>query len=149
MKINKVDFDSYLDDREIAPSAWKLLQDFTVYIHAEENGKDRTFELIIKKDFITDYCSIPRMPFAYLLYNGIANYQGVMHDGLYSASKLVTICDFDTQMRFHPSREFCDQAFLVALEGGTNAHPGISAWKAKPMYWAVRWQGAKYYQRKI
>jgi hypothetical protein len=149
MKITKVEFDSYLDDREIAFRVWELLQDFTVFIHAEENGKARTFELIIKKGFITDYCSVPRIPFAYLLYDGIANYQGVMHDGLYSASSLVTLCDFDTGMRFHPDRAFCDEAFLAALEGGVGDRPGISSWKSKPMYWAVRWQGDKYYQRKI
>jgi hypothetical protein len=149
MKITKVEFDSYLDDREIAERAWELLQDFTVFIHVEENGKDKTFELIIKKGFITDYCSVPRLPFAYLLYNGIANYQGVMHDGLYSNCSLVSITDWDTGMRFHPDRAFCDEAFLAALEGGVKDRPGISSWKAKPMYWAVRWQGEKYYQRKI
>jgi hypothetical protein len=140
MKIAKVEFDSYLDTREIADGVWELLQDFTVFIHTEE----QTFEVIIGKGFVTDYASVPRIPFAYLLYGGIGNYAAVLHDGLYSNSSLVSIRDFDTQMRFHPDREFCDEAFLAGLEAR-----GISSWKAKPMYWAVRWQGEKYYQRKI
>jgi hypothetical protein len=140
MKIAKVEFDSYLDTREIADGVWELLQDFTAFIHTE----DQTFEVIIRKGFLTDFASVPRLPFAYLLYGGIGNYAAVLHDGLYSASSLVTICDFDTEMRFHPDREFCDEAFLAGLEAR-----GISSWKAKPMYWAVRWKGEKYYQRKI
>jgi hypothetical protein len=140
MNIAKVEFDSYLDTREIADGVWELLQDFTVFIHTEE----QTFEVIIGKGFVTDYASVPRIPFAYLLYGGIGNYAAVLHDGLYSNSSLVKICDFDTQMRFHPDREFCDEAFQAGLEAR-----GISSWKAKPMYWAVRWQGEKYYQRKI
>lgn len=138
--IAKVEFDSYLDTREIADGAWELLQDFTVFIHTE----DKTYEVIIRKGFITDYASVPRLPFAYLLYGGIGNYAAVLHDGLYSNSSLVSICDFDTQMRFHPGREFCDDAFQAGLEAR-----GISSWKSKPMYWAVRWKGEKYYQRTI
>jgi hypothetical protein len=140
MKIEKVEFDSYLDTREIADGVWELLQDFTVFIHTEE----QTFEVIIGKGFVTDYASVPRIPFAYMLYGGIGNYAAVLHDALYSNSSLVKVCDFDTQMRFHPDREFCDEAFLAGLEAR-----GISSWKAKPMYWAVRWKGEKYYQRKI
>jgi hypothetical protein len=140
MKISKVEFDSYLDTREVADGVWELLQDFTVFIHTD----DQTFEVIIGKGFVTDYASVPRIPFAYMLYGGIGNYAAVLHDALYSNSSLVKVCDFDTQMRFHPDREFCDDAFQAGLEAR-----GISAWKSKPMYWAVRWQGDKYYQRKI
>jgi hypothetical protein len=142
MKITKVEFDSFLDDRELAPNAWELLQDFTVFIHAEHAGKEFTFEVIIRKGFITDYASVPRLPFAYLLYGGIANYEAVLHDGLYSNSTLVSICDFDTQLPYNPDRAFCDDAFQAGLEAR-----GISAWKSKPMYWAVRWKGEKYFQR--
>jgi hypothetical protein len=140
MKIAKVEFDSYLDTREIADGVWELLQDFTAFIHTE----DQTFEVIIRKGFLTDFASVPRLPFAYLLYGGIGNYAAVLHDGMYSNSSLVSICDFNTQMRFHPDREFCDEAFLAGLEAR-----GISPWKAKPMYWAVRWKGEKFYKRKI
>jgi hypothetical protein len=140
MSITKVDFDSYLDTREIADGVWELLQDFTAFIHTE----DKTYEVIIRKGFITDYASVPRLPFAYLLYGGIGNYAAVLHDGLYSNSSLVSICDFDTQLPFNPDRAFCDDAFQAGLEAR-----GISAWKSKPMYWAVRWKGEKYYQRKI
>jgi hypothetical protein len=140
MKIAKVEFDSYLDTREIADGVWELLQDFTVFIHTEE----QTFEVIIGKGFLTDYASVPRIPFAYMLCGGVGNYAAVLHDALYSNSSLVSITDFANGMRFHPDREFSDEAFLAGLEAR-----GISAWKAKPMYWAVRWQGAKYYQRKI
>jgi hypothetical protein len=47
-------------------------------------------------------------------------------------------------MLFHPSREFCDMAFYLGL-----IERKISPFKAKMMYWAVRWKGEKYYQRKI
>jgi hypothetical protein len=140
MNIIKVDFDSYLDTREIADGVWELLQDFTVFIHSD----DKTFEVIIRKGFVSDMASVPRIPFAYLMYGGIGNYAAVLHDGLYSNSSLVTIVDFDNDMLFHPSREWCDYAFYLGL-----LERNISTFKAKMMYWAVRWQGGKYYQRKL
>lgn len=138
--IQRVEFDSYLDTREIADGVWELLQDFTAFMHTD----DKTYEVIIGKGFVTDMASVPRIPFAYMLYGGIGNYAAVLHDALYSNSSLVTVSDFDNGMLFHPNREFCDDAFYLGL-----LERGISAWKAKPMYWAVRWQGEKYFQRKL
>lgn len=135
--IARVEFDSYLDTREIADGAWELLQDFTVFIHTE----DKTYEVIIRKGFITDYASVPRLPFAYLLYGGIGNYAAVLHDGLYSKSSLVSICDFDTQLPYEYDRAFADDAFQAGLE-----ERGISSWKSLPMYWAVRFKGGDYYK---
>jgi hypothetical protein len=139
MKILKVEFDSYLETREVADGIWELTEDFRVLIHSD----DKTIEVIVSKGFVSDMASVPRLPFAYLLYGGIGNYAAVLHDGLYSNSSLVRICDFDTQIPFNPDRAFCDDAFQAGLEAR-----GISAWKSKPMYWAVRWKGDKYYQRK-
>jgi hypothetical protein len=138
--IQRVEFDSWLDTREIADNVWELTSDFTVYIHNEYS----TYQVIVRKGFVSDMASVPRIPFAYLLYGGIGNYAAVLHDALYSNSSLVTITDFDNDMLFHPNREFCDMTFYLGL-----IERKISPFKAKMMYWAVRWQGAKYYQRKI
>lgn len=134
----RVEFDSYLDTRELADGVYKLLADFDVYVHTEET----TTRINIKPGFITDLASVPRIPFAYLMFGGIGNYAAVAHDGLYSKCSLVSVTDFDTGKPFKVTRKWADDVFYYGL-----LERGIDEIKATPMYLAVRVKGGKYYKR--
>lgn len=138
MNIAKVEFTTYLDTREIADKVWELLNDFVCLVHTD----DKTYQVIISKGFVTDYASVPRIPFAYLLYGGLGNYPAVLHDGLYGKCKLVDVTDFDTKEKIEFTREQCDEIFYLGL-----LERGISKWKALPMYWGVRMGGGSHYKK--
>jgi hypothetical protein len=81
--------------------------------------------VVVPSGFETDFASVPRLPFAYLLVGGIGNRAAVVHDYLYSTGLY--------------SKEIADNIFLEAL-----TLCGIG-WKRYPMYWAVRVFGGPHY----
>lgn len=83
----------------------------------------------VLKNFITDFASVPRIPFVYLATGDIAREAAVVHDWLYSQAD-------------HP-REICDKVFLEAMEV-----TGIPSWKRKAMYWAVRMFAGRHYKNR-
>lgn len=84
------------------------------------------FRITVPEGFITDLASIPRLPFIYLILNGIADMPGVLHDYLYSCGKY--------------DRVECDRIFLDAM-----LSIGVSKWKAYTIYTGVRLFGARHY----
>lgn len=138
MKILRVEFTNYLDLRNIQDNINYLLSDFVTLVHSDE----KTIQITIKKDFVTDLASVPKIPFAYLLYGGIGNYPATTHDGLYSKSELVEVIDLDTGFPYEYDRLWADTVFKLGLE-----ERGINAFKYNPMYWAVRLKGGNYYKR--
>lgn len=76
--------------------------------------------------FVTDFASIPRLPFVYFLLNGIADEPGVVHDFLYSTATI------DRAMADQVLKEAC----LLF---------GVSRWKAEAIYLGVRVGGASHY----
>lgn len=132
-------FDRFLETREIANGLYELLSEFVVFI----NTPSKTVVVTIPAGFITDYASVPRIPFAYLLFGGLGNYPAVLHDGLYSDSHKVTVVDYDTQLPVEVTRKWADEVFLHGLQA-----KNIPAWKACLMYAGVRFKGAQYYKRK-
>lgn len=89
-----------------------------------------TVRLTVPSGFITDLASVPRLPFIYLVLNGVADMPGVLHDYLYSCSR------FD--------REICDKIFLKAM-----LSIGVPKWKAYLIYTAVRLFGESHYNKDV
>lgn len=76
------------------------------------------FTVCVPKGFKTDFASVPRLPFAYLLAGDTAHKAAVVHDYLYENG----IGDKAT----------ADKIFLEAM-----LISGVPAWRARLMYWAV------------
>lgn len=78
--------------------------------------------------FVTDLASVPRLPFVYLLLNGVADEPGVVHDYLYSVGMFPRAL----------SDKVLYEACLVT---------GVPTWKASAIYAGVRVGGASHYMR--
>jgi hypothetical protein len=137
MEIAKVTFATYLDTRGIKDNIHEVLHPFIAHIHSD----DRTIVVTIDAGFYTDFCSVPRIPFAYLLFGGVGQYAGALHDGLYSRSKLVSVVDYDTGEPFKYTRAWADDVFSAAL-----LEREVSRVSASAMYFAVRLRGGSYYK---
>lgn len=83
----------------------------------------------VPEGFITDYASVPTLPFVYWLTGGTATTASVVHDYLYSTG----ICD----------RATADKVFLEAMEV-----TGVPAWRRYAMFAAVRSFGGSHYAKK-
>lgn len=76
--------------------------------------------------FVTDFASVPRLPFAYLLTGGTADAAATIHDAFYRR-----IQGFRGVSRFE-----ADMVFLEAMVAS-----GVAYWRRQLMYAAVRWFG--------
>jgi hypothetical protein len=138
MKVKRAEFTTYLDTRGITDEVSELLADFVTLVHNDS----QTIKITVKTGFITDFASVPKIPFAYLLFGGIGNYPAVTHDGLYSISSKVEVVDIDTGAKFEVTRQWADEVFKAGL-----IERGISSFKVTMMYWAVRLKGGSYYKK--
>lgn len=138
MKILQVEFTNYLDTRNIQDHIDELLADFVALVHSD----DKTIQITVKKGFVTDFASVPRIPFAYLMFGGLGKWPAVVHDGLYSTSSLVEVIDVDTNEPFKVTRAWADEVFRIGLE-----QRSISSFKANAMYLGVRLKGGGYYKK--
>lgn len=68
--------------------------------------------IVVPAGFITDFASVPRLPFAYMLTGGKANAAAVVHDWLYSTQTV--------------DRATADAVFREAI--GAAGHSGFTAW---------------------
>lgn len=82
--------------------------------------------LIVPAGFVTDFASVPRLPFTYLLFGGVGDEAAVLHDFLYEWGLV--------------SRKLADEVFAEAC-----AVLGVPAWRRGPMWAAVRVFGGKRY----
>jgi hypothetical protein len=112
------------------------------YCHVYDSKLGKLIEIIIPAHFYTDFCSVPRIPFAYLLYGDIARRAGVLHDALYSPWPQIVARDIHTREVFEITREWADRVLEAAVVA---CH--APAWKAKMMYWGVRLKGGDYYRK--
>lgn len=97
---------------------WKLTQDLAFFYAP----RHETF--VAPKGFESDFASIPRVPFIYLVMNDRGHKAAVIHDRLCRDGRI--------------PRELADKVFRAALRA-----EGVSAWRAWLMYRAVRLAGAK------
>jgi hypothetical protein len=77
--------------------------------------------------FVTDFASVPRLPFAYLLVGNIAHRPAVVHDFLYQTH--------------WTSKRKADHIFLEAMKT-----VGIAWWRREIMYLAVKYFGRSSYR---
>lgn len=87
------------------------------------------FRIRVPRGFVTDFASVPRLPLVFLLAGDTAHAPAVVHDWLYSGSKV--------------SRRVADKVFLEAMTG-----VGVPWFRRNAMYWAVRLFGGRAYAAK-
>lgn len=123
--------------------------DSTTYWQTDDNfyvaifDGNQAIELIIPAYFISDFCSTPKIPFAYLLYGGIGNKAGLTHDALYSDWTAIKACNLHTREPLVITREWADNVLYAAL-----ITCNVPSWKARMMYLAVKLFGGRYFQKK-
>jgi hypothetical protein len=97
----------YIDDDK-----WRLISPLLY-------ESDIAGSVAVPSGFETDFASVPRAPFVYLLFGDEAHKAATVHDYLYRSEKV--------------SRKTADQVFLEAMKIS-----GVWAWRRYPMFWAVR-----------
>jgi hypothetical protein len=99
--------------------SWRLIVPFVVKVGGE------TF--VVPPDFETDFASVPRVPLAYWFAGNTAHKAAVLHDYLYSIG-------------YDKTR--ADDIFLAVMEA-----EGVSWWRRRLMYRAVKWFGQRAYDK--
>lgn len=89
-------------------------------------------EIWVPVDFVTNFASVPRLPFAYWLFGGVADEAAVIHDYLYGRN----LPDV--------SRKQADEVFAEAMKAC-----GTAAWRRGPMWFGVRLFGGSHYQPQV
>lgn len=120
--INEARFITNLETRLCDDGEWILISDLIFY------SKILGIYVIAKAGMKSDYASVPRIPFAYMLFGGCAEKAAVIHDALYSGTYSVT-------------RKQADSVLVEAMKAS-----GVAAWRRGPMWLAVRLFGASHYK---
>lgn len=103
---------------------WELLE---ALIYKSDTLNDY---IVVPKGFVTNFASVPRLPFMYLLFGGIGDEAATLHDWLYS-----TLCSIDV------SRAKADKILRgVIIECLTK--DGKAKWKAMLIAYAM-WAGVR------
>lgn len=106
-------------DKIVGTKWWRLEKPLVFYSH--RIGR----EIVVPHDFVTDFASVPRLPFAYWFFGGVADAPAAVHDYLYR----FPIC----------SRKEADLIFDDA-----NIVIGKPKYVRYPMYYAVRSYAGKW-----
>jgi len=137
--MNVVFVSRYIDATQLAPGVWQTNR--AMYYHLLEDGKP-TIEIVIGANFVTDFCSVPRIPFAYLMFGGLADWAGMLHDSLYSPWTGVCVNELVSRKVIEITRSWADDVLEAALKAC-----GIDWFSRKMMYAAVRLKGGDYYKK--
>ena len=97
-----------------SPYDWLLLEDLDYYVEGLGH-------VTIPKGYMTDFESVPRVPFLFSFAKLVAVKESVLHDYMYDC------------MTHKVTRKFADQVFYNAMR-----RSGVSKFRAYPMYLAVR-----------
>lgn len=108
----------FLDDHGVRPQ-WTLLAPLEYYSALLDE------RLSVPAGFVTDFASVPRVAFAYMMYGGHASWEAAIHDYLY-------------RMRLDLSKGVCDKVFLEAME--SDGEPRARRWA---MYCTVKLFGGR------
>lgn len=121
-EVGEARFLTELETRRGNNGKWILTSDLVFYSAILRQ------QIIAKAGMESDYASVPRLPFAYLLFGGIAEEAAVIHDHLY------------TNNVSGITRKVADSIFEEAA-----ASLKVAAWRRKPMWLAVRLFGGRHW----
>jgi hypothetical protein len=140
MKIQRVTYGTKLDTRELDHGAYELIN--PLYANIMIDGE--WCECIVPQGFVTDYCSVPRVPFAYMLFGGKYNRTGVLHDALYGNWHQIKLVHSATRYELVITKELADLILHQSLidEGAWST----TAWV---MYQGVNVFGKIFYKRNV
>lgn len=106
---------------QISDTEWRLIEPLAYF----SERLDR--QITVPKGFVTDFASVPRLPFAYMIFGNIAQEEAVIHDYLYHKSGV--------------SREDADAVFDEAMQV-----KGKWWWRRKLMWSGLRLFGWQFYE---
>jgi hypothetical protein len=114
---------------------WELMAPFVVIVNPQADDQRI---VRVPAGYITDFASVPRLPFVYLAYANKAHLAALVHDWLYSEGGT------------EADREYADCVFLQGMldtlvPDDTNS---LTADDAKAMYDAVRHFGSSHFNFK-
>ena len=112
----KAEFRSELTATLITDKIWRLHEPLVFYSNILKQ------EIIVPKDFFTDFASIRRIPIVFMLLADTAHEAAVIHDYLYKKNCIPEV-----------DRKTADRIFNEAMKAS-----GIWYWRRKIMYYGVR-----------
>lgn len=107
--------------RCIGDGRWMLTEPFIVMVNE--------VEITVPAGFVTDFASVPRLPFTFAMFGDLGHGAAVLHDWLYSGQGVIPFF-----------RKDADLVLRYAL-----IEDGVPAWKAWIMWAAVRAFGGKHF----
>ena len=91
----------------------------------------------MKKDFVTDLASVPRMCWAFIAPWDVAR-AAIVHDLLYKRIRQYRADGGDDKVVISEAKKASDDVFHMAMK---DAEPSVSRWKIAAAYYAVRMFG--------
>lgn len=119
----RVEFLSPLRVENVGKDRWRVFGEFRAKV--DDHPRDSQL-IIVPEGYETDFASVPRLPFAYLVAGGRAPKSATLHDFLYS---------------IRAGREYADDVFLAAMKA-----EGVGSIIRRLMYLAVRLGGGSRYE---
>jgi hypothetical protein len=138
MNIQKVQYVTFLDSREKADGVFELLKP----LYASILINNQWYECVIPAGFVTDFCSVPRVPLAYTLFGGKYNRTGTLHDGLYGTWSEIKILHAVSRVELPITKKLADSILYRSL-----LNEGASWFTASAMWSGVNMFGSQYFKR--
>ena len=99
-------------------------------------------KITVKKDFVTDLASVPRMCWAVIAPWDVAR-AAIIHDLLYKRIRqyraknenLEGVNNEELRIKYNAAKRAADDVFLMAM---LDAQPSVPKWKIYSAYWSVR-----------
>ena len=95
------------------------------------------FEIFVKKDFVTDLASVPRMCWAFVAPWDVAR-AAIIHDLLYKRIRQYRSAGGDDKKVISAAKKAADDVFHMAMK---DANPSVAGWKIAAAYYSVRMFG--------
>lgn len=140
MIVQKVTYGTMLETRELAEKTFELAK--PLYSNIMISGE--WYECVIPEGFVTDFASVPRIPFAYMLFGGKYNRTGTLHDGLYCDWRHIKIVHSALRHEVKITKELADNILYQSL-----IDEGASYFTACMMYQGVNVFGGQFYKRGV